>query len=334
MTTQRRKRSRAGTTEMEDGQLLEVAELGPPPRATVAIHDGTAEDVAKAKATVESLGHTLLGVGSGPSGVARIVKLIREDKPPHVVVVGLPGGDAIVDAALAMAPHRPVLIAAVGGPASTAPYRAHAAGADLVTARPHDLEHLGPTLMAAAALSIERARVLHLQATESMLRARVDQETDAATGFHTVERFKKVLELELKRARRFSYALSVCNLAMVPRSPPPPPAVVQEMRVRTTAAIREAIRDIDFPVEIADDRFLVLLPYTDSEGAAAVAKRILAGVAEVRVRANGRQFMPMIAAGVAGIAPGGPVSMAALMRDAGEALKDALRRSVALVIAP
>jgi PleD family two-component response regulator len=333
VTTQRRKRTRAGTTDIADDQLVEVAELGPPPRATVVLHDATAEEVHRAKSTVESLGHTLVGAGAGPSAFKRLLEILRQEEPPAVLVAGLPGSETLVDAALALSPRRPVVIGVVGGPSSTAPYRAHAAGADLVAMRPLDLEHLGPALMAGAALAAERARSLQLEGSISILRARLERSETQVTGLHSIERFKRVLEIELKRARRFGYALSVCNLALIPLTPPPPAPALADLRGKAIASIRDAIRDIDFPVEIADDRFLVLLPYTDTEGATEVARRILAGARESRVKAAGRTWLPLLAAGVAGIRPGGPISMANLMRDAGEALKDALRRSVELVVA-
>jgi diguanylate cyclase (GGDEF)-like protein len=104
--------------------------------------------------------------------------------------------------------------------------------------------------------------------------------------------------------------------------------------MRAAAGIRAAVRDIDFPVELADDRFLVLLPYTDVAGASVVARRIIEAVRAARpVRAGGRSWTPQVVAGVAGIAAGQPVSMAQLMRDAGEALRSARRRGLELVVA-
>jgi GGDEF domain-containing protein len=324
----------ASSVEIDDEQLVEVAELGDRPRATVAFHDLASEHVTQARRTIEALGHGLVSGAVGKAAVGAILKSLRGDRPPEVVVVALPGGESILDAARALAPRRPVLVVIASGPAQEAADRAHQAGADLVTLRPHDAEHLGPVLMAAAALSAERSRLLTLQGTEALLRARLAGANVAATatGFQTVETFRRILELELKRARRFGYALSVCQLALVATDAPP--AVTHQLRLRAAAAIATAIRDIDFPVEIADDRFLVLLPYTDATGAAAVGRRVIAAVrAAEPVRHAGRTFSPSVIAGVAGVPGGSELSVAQLMRAAGDALKQARLRTVPLVVA-
>lgn len=341
MTTTRRKKTRTGfdtmrTERVDDEQLVEVADLGPAPRTTFAIVDGGADHVALAKATLDALGHAVVASGTGAQGGKKVLAALRGDRPPEVVVVGIPGGEAIVDAARALEPRRPVIVAVLGGPAATAPDRAHAAGADLVTRRPHDAEHLGPTVLAAARLAAERARVVQLQGVEMMLRSRLAAHAESAetTGFHSFDVFKRVLEVELKRARRYGYALSVCQIGMAIASPAPAPAVATELRARTAAAIRGAIRDIDYPVEIGGERFLVLLPYTDVAGATLVARRILGAVRALEpVRGAGRTWSPAIAIGAAGLAAGGPVSMGALMKQAGDALREALRGKQELIVA-
>ena len=354
MTTQKRKRTRSGSkadagdtmrtarqpssVEIDETQMLEVSDLGPPPRASVAVLETTAEHASQAKGSIETLGHSLAGAGHGTTATRKVLELLRAEQPPDVLLVALPGGEAVIDAARALAPRRPVLVAAMTGAAATAADRAHAAGADLVTRRPHDAERLGPVLMAAAVLAAERARMLTLAGNEQMLRARLDAQdpapVDGETGFTSFERFKQVLEQELKRARRFGYVLSVCQLALNRGDPPPPTAIAHQLRMRVVRAVRDAVRDIDYPVEITDDRYLVLLPYTDTAGATVVARRILAGLRQAGpVNGAGRAWTPSVACGVAGVASGQPVSMAQLMRDAGEALRAARQRSVDLVVA-
>jgi len=333
----RRKQTRAGSTVgVDDTQLVELTDLGPPPRARVAVHDDSIDHVGLARTTIDALGHAVAATGAGRAAIATIVEALRDDDPPDVVVVGLPGGEAILDAARALEPRRPVLVGAIAGVAATAADRAHAAGADLVTRRPHDAEHLGPVLMAAATLAVDRARLVQLQGTEAMLRARLtrDDRGEHATGFHTVESFQRVLAIELKRARRFGYALSVCHLAMVPSRDTPPPSLAHELHVRAAAVVREAIRDIDFPVELGDDHFLVLLPDTDAPGAALVARRIVAAARRRALRANGKTWTAALAAGVAGTPGGEAISMAHLMRAAAAALRGALLGNSNVVVAP
>lgn len=318
------------SVEIDDEQLVEVSELGDRPRATVAFHDLVGDHVAQARATIEALGHGLVSGLVGKAAIGKILQSLRGERPPEVVVVALPGGEAILDAARALAPRRPVLVAIVSGPAQLAADKAHQAGADLVTLRPHDAEHLGPVLMAAAALSVERTKLLTVEGTEALLRARLAGANVAptASGFQSVETFRRILELELKRARRFGYALSVCQLELVDGAPP---AVQHQLRLRAAAAIAGAIRDIDFPVEIAADRFLVLLPYTDSKGAAQVGRRVIAAVAATEPL-QGRAAA--VIAGVAGVPGGEALSVAQLMRAAGEALRTAKQKGLPLVVAP
>ncbi len=324
------------SVEIEDEQLVEIAEIGDRPRTTVAFHDLESQHVIAARGTIEALGHGLVSGAVGKAAVGRILQALRGERPPEVVVVALPGGEAILDAARALTPRRPVLVAIVSGPAQLAADKAHQAGADLVTLRPHDAEHLGPVLMAAAALAAERTRLLTIQGTEALLRARLAGANVAATatGFQTVETFRRILELELKRSRRYGYALSVCQLALELGDVPPPPALAHQLRIRTEAAIAGAIRDIDFPVEIADDRFLVLLPYTDARGAVFVGRRVIAAVrASEPVRHGGRAWTPSVTAGVAGVQGGAELSVAQLMRSAGAALQQARERGVELAVA-
>lgn len=319
--------------DVDDTHVVDSAELGPPPRARFAIHDAAADQVAAARATIEAAGHVVALGGSGAATLTRIARALRDDEPPDAVIVSLPEGASVIDAARALAPRRPVVIAVTSGAAATAADRAFAAGADLVTRRPLDAEHLGPVLMAAAQLVAERARVLQLQGTEAMLRARLEGAAGPTAGFQSVDTFKRVLEVELKRAKRFGYALSVCQLALVPHEVAPPATVAHELRVRAAAAIRDAIRDIDYPVELGGDRFLVLLPYTDTAGAARVAARIVGRVRDVKaVRSGGGAWSPAVNAGVAGVEAGQPISMAQLMRDAGEAVRRARARGVDVVV--
>ncbi|HVK76661.1 MAG TPA: GGDEF domain-containing protein [Kofleriaceae bacterium] len=320
-------RSSRGATSIpiDDEQLVEENELTDLPHARVAIHEASAGALAQARATIAAWGYEIVVAGAGAPGAAEVIARLTGDPPPDVVVVGLPGGEAVLDAARALEPRRPALIAAVPGTGRVAADRAHAAGADLVALRPHEPERLGPVLFAAAKLAAERQELLTLRGNEVRLRERLSRygRADTATGFQQFEFFQRVLELEIKRARRHGYALSVCLLRHV--EPPRLAATVQrDLRVRAATAVASAIRDIDMPVEIAGDRFLLLLPYTDPEAAAQVAQRIVAAVAKAPpVRAASGPVTARVLAGVSGVASGGELSFARLMRDATTALKAA-----------
>ncbi len=334
MTRKKTKAPRDLTAPIDDEQLVEEAELSPLPAARVAICETSGAALTQARAAVVAHGYEVAIAAGGASGVPQVIARLREDPPPDVVLVGLPGGEAVLDAARALAPRKPVLIAAVPGAGKVAAERAHAAGADLVALRPHDLERLGPVLFAAAKLAAERHELLTMRGTEARLRDRLDRfgHADTVTGFQQLEFFQRVLELEIKRARRYGYPLSVCLLRQADPSKVPA-AVKRDLRVRAAAAVASAIRDIDMPVELPPDRFLVLLPYTDADNAAMVAQRIVAAVRKHEpVRGNNQEWRASVIAGVSGVAAGGDLSFAKLMRDAGAALRAAEETSEDVMI--
>ena len=324
----RRAPSRAGSAvPIDDEQVIEIAPLAPMPTARVAIHEASTDAVAQARAAVIAQGFAVAYAGVGAAAIAEISRRLAGDAMPDVVVVGLPAGAAILDAARALEPRRPVLVAAVTGSGLAAAERAHAAGADLVAPRPHEVERLGPVLFAAAKLADERRRALASRGNELRLRERLDRvaQVDPATGLQPMEFFQRALELELKRARRYGYALSVCMVRLTPSAD-----ASADLRAQALAALAATVRDIDLPVEIGGERVLILLPYTDAVGAASVARR---GVAAIAAVGHGRARVGAVA-GVAGVLGGAELSLAALMRAAAAALREAERGDVAVVVAP
>lgn len=313
------------TAPIDDEQLLEEAELSPLPGARVAICETSSASLTLARAAAIALGYEVVIGAAGGAAVADVTRRLTADPMPDIVLVGLPGNEALLDAARALEPRRPVLVAAVPGTPRVAAERAHAAGADLVALRPHDPERLSPVLFAAAKLATERRELISARGTEARLRERVEKHgnPDTVTGFQHLEYFNKVLELEIKRARRYGYPLSVCLLRQA--DPEKVPATVKrDLRQRAAAAVASAIRDIDMPVELPPDRFLVLLPYTDSDGAAVVAQRIVSAVAKhPPVRGNNQDWRASVIGGVSGVTAGGDISFAKLMRDATAALRAA-----------
>jgi len=322
------------TAPIDDEQLLEEAELSPLSVARVAICETSTASLTLARAAVAAQGYEVVIAAAGPAAVADVTKRLTVDPTPDIVLVGLPGGEALLDAARALEPRRPVLIAAVPGSGRVAAERAHAAGADLVALRPHDPERLGPLLFAAAKLASERADLVTARGTEARMRDRVDKlgHPDTVTGFQQLDYFQRVLELEMKRAKRYGYPLSVCLLRQTDPDKVPS-SMKRDLRARAAAAIATAIRDIDMPVELPPDRFLVLLPYTDADGAAIVALRIVNAVAKhPPVRGNNQDWRAAVTAGVSGVPSGGDLSFAKLMRDASAALRAAEDAGEAVMI--
>jgi diguanylate cyclase (GGDEF)-like protein len=206
--------------------------------------------------------------------------------------------------------------------------RAREAGADLFLLRPHSRDSLVTVLQAAAAVQTERRAARAQQATADGLRQRLLRygQADAVTGFQHFDFFEHLLVMELKRARRYGYPLAVCLVANDPweRKQAPPAEAARTLRTRVAAAITACIRDIDVPVDFAEDRFLVFLPYTDIDGAELVGRRVAQVVkSQGSVSDGDKRWRMSVSVGIAATRPGAPLSFAKLMRDASAAVRAA-----------
>lgn len=313
-----------------DDQVVETEEVPAARVLRVAVYESPAQ-LAAAQHGLAAAGHALVIAGAGREG-SEAIQLAMRDETIDVVIAGLPGGEAVIESALELAPARPVIVAACSGDPVNALMHAMQAGADLVTLRPHDPEHLVPPLLAALRLLEERAAMLAVRGSEVSLRERLDSLLDPEPGsLQPFEMFQRVLELEIKRARRYNYPLAVALFVVDTPPPAPPPGIRGILRARAGNAIVHSIRDIDMATEIDDDRFLVLLPYTSAAGGAEVGRRIIDAIAAAEpVVALGRAFVPQVAGGVAGVTPGEPLSFAQLMRDATRALDQARKLGIDL----
>jgi len=328
----------------EESGPAEEPEPAEIPALAIAVHEEPAA-LATVQSAIATAGHATAGAGTGKDGLERVRQALLEDV--DVLLIGLPGGEPLIDAARSLGPHRPIVIAAVTGSAVDGVRRAAEAGADLVATRPHDADRLAPVLLAAARLAAERRRTAAARGAEERLQARIDALTESEAGsLQPFERFQRVLELELKRARRYGYPLSVALFALDIPPPAPPPGVRGILRARSGNALIHSIRDIDLatalPLDLTraydsapatDERFLVLLPYTDLGGAALLARRVITAVAEgPPVVAGGRTFTPRFIGAVAGAPPGQPLSFSRLMKDATRALEQARRDGAELAV--
>jgi hypothetical protein len=205
-----------------------------------------------------------------------------------------------------------------------------------VTTRPHDVDRLAPILLAAARLHAERTAAVSARGSEQVLRAKLDEIADPdPRGLQPFEVFQRVLELEIRRARRYEYPLAVALFAVAIDPPPPPAGILGILRARAGNALIDTIRDIDLATQLDHERFLVLLPYTDLTGAAGLGRRVIAAVAELDpVVSGGRTFPPRVVGAVAGGSPGQPLSFAKLMKDATRALEQARRDGAELAVQP
>ena len=332
----------AGARGVSDGETpaddLVVEELVPMRSLAIAVYDG-APHVATARSAIAAAGHSVASGATGREGLEQIRHALRTGTV-DVLLVGIPGGETLIETALALASRRPIVIASCTGSAADAVRRALDLGADLVTVRPHDLERLAPVLLAAGRLCDERHDATTAKGSEEVLRARLEALTDPELGsLQPFELFQRVLELELKRASRYEYPLAVALFAIAVEADEgdaasaPLPGIRNILRARAGNALIQAIRDVDMATEVDQERFLVLLPYTDLAGAAEVARRItLAVTAGDPVVSAGRRFSSRIVGGVAGAAAGETPSFDHLMRDATAALEEAQRAGGELVV--
>lgn len=231
--------------------------------------------------------------------------VVARSDPPDIVLAGLPGAEAVVRVAVARGENRPSVIVALSSPGEGSE-RCEELGADGWVVRPYKRDTLAAVLRTATLLRGARRRAAEAEAALATERARFG-EVDPATGFYPFELFKKLLVMEMKRARRYAYPLAACLVAI------DGPAG-DEVAAEVARALRPAIRDIDLPVDYAGGRFLVFLPYTDLAGASRVGRRL-----ESAARRAGH----VVSVGIAALRQAGPPSFARLIRDASIALRAA-----------
>lgn len=147
---------------------------------------------------------------------------------------------------------------------------------------------------------------------------------DPYTGFHTFAHFKEVLFIEVKRAKRYHYPISLLLCAYDPGSGLPEglgsAATRRQLFGGLAVAVRKCMRDYDIPVSYSERDVMVLMPHTDRTGAAIVGQRIQEAISRSTFRLDGKTIRPAVSVGVAGSAPDHPVSFSELVREAKVAL--------------
>lgn len=312
----------SGTMPIEAIEELDAEELDGEEVVTElpVLRVGIFEDqtqLRSAQSAVGAAGHVVAIADAGDAGRKHVLAAVREGTL-DAVIVALPGGEQIIDAALALESRRPVVIASVDGTPRAAVARASAAGADLVALRPHDIGTIAPLMLAANRLTIER-------------KLAADPEPH---GLHSYEAFQRVLELAIMRAQKLDYPLSVA-LFSVEVVPPPPAGIGGIVRARAGNALIHAIREIDVATQLEGDRFLVLLPYTDLKRAATLAQKVITSVMQGEpVVSGGRAYPPKITGAAVAARLGQPVSFARLLKDAMQTLEQARKDGADLAVQP
>jgi PleD family two-component response regulator len=282
---------------------------------TVLVYESTRSNLRRVEDLLGSLGYR----AQLPESADEAMALLGGDTPPDLVLVGLPGGEALTRAVRGRTRERATaLVVATSGDTSEGLGLVEQHDADTFVLRPYKRDTLAAVLRAAGAARAERQRRLDVERELADERARLFKhgEADPRTGFYHFEFFKRVLVIELKRARRFGYSLAAALVALDEAALAGLPAGGRgELAAQVARALRAVVRDIDLPVDYADGHFLVFLPYTDLAGAERVGKRL-----ETAVRAAGAGT---VSVGIAALKPGAAVSFARLIRDASMALRAA-----------
>jgi diguanylate cyclase (GGDEF)-like protein len=148
---------------------------------------------------------------------------------------------------------------------------------------------------------------------------------DPRTGFYTFTHFREVVFIEVKRARRYGFPLSIALAAFDPLPPPRlGEAIKAQLHGALALAIRRSLRDTDYPVQYGPERALLLMPHTDLAGALAVARRVCERVAKSTLTEEKRVLRPTVSLGVAGTEAGGrEVSFSDLAKQASQSLESA-----------
>jgi len=148
---------------------------------------------------------------------------------------------------------------------------------------------------------------------------------DPLTSFYTFGHFKDVVFMEVKRARRYGFPVSIALVAFDPLPVTPTEALHSQLFGGLALAIRRSLRDTDYPVQYSPDRVLLLMPHTDLQGALVVSRRICDRVSKASLASRGQTLRPTISVGVASAAPrGGELSFGDMAARAQAALEEAL----------
>ncbi|MGE0546524.1 MAG: hypothetical protein AB7O24_05955 [Kofleriaceae bacterium] len=302
------------------------------PMLHVALHEA-APHLAAAERAIQIANHAVVVATTGREGMATVAHALAAGGV-DAVVVGMPGGEIIIDAAHMVTPRRPVIIAAYNGLGTDAVINATNEGADLVTLRPHDPDRLAVVLLAAARLIDDRAHLRGARRGVGTSQVRWEDLTrDEPRGLLRFDVFQRVLEHELKSARRHHNPLSLAVFSVDVPLPALSSSLMKLVRARASLALLDAMRDFDLATELDSNRFLMLFPYTDLIEAAEVSRAVIAAVnAGEPVIADGRSVAYRLIGAVAGAAPGSTPSFARLVRDATRALERARNDGVDLLV--
>jgi len=122
--------------------------------------------------------------------------------------------------------------------------------------------------------------------------------TDPLTGFYTFAHFKEVLFIEVKRARRYGFPLSIALASFDALAVPMRNDLKAQLFGGLAMAVRRSLRDTDLPVQYGPERVLLLMPHTDLQGALVVSRRICERVARASLTHGDVVVRPTVSLGL------------------------------------
>jgi diguanylate cyclase (GGDEF)-like protein len=153
-----------------------------------------------------------------------------------------------------------------------------------------DLRVRLPELVRLRGLSGGRAQAIRIR----------DHILDPLTGFYTFAHFKEVLFVEVKRARRYNFPLSLALVSFDPLPRKLGASFRSALFSGLAVAIRQSLRDTDYPVRYDADHVALLMPHTDLQGALSTSQRICEQVEKSRLEHPRGVIRPTVSIGVAG----------------------------------
>jgi diguanylate cyclase (GGDEF)-like protein len=243
-------------------------------RALLLVADRNPRFLEKTSELLSEAGHEMIGVTEGHEARSRLTRDV-DGVLCHAALPGL-SGFALCRLAKEKDPTLPVVMM-FSAEDHQGEKEARRAGADNWLVRP--LKRLELLYVVRDLISLRASYLRHSRVIEERDQARRDAQAAGAPEASRLvqfEMFKRLLGIELKRAQRYGFPLSLllASLDQPPKSGD---------RDALAQAARSAIRDIDIPVAFAESDVLVVMPHTDLEGAHLVAERI-----RKRLRAGGQ----------------------------------------------
>jgi diguanylate cyclase (GGDEF)-like protein len=176
--------------------------------------------------------------------------------------------------------------------------------------------------------SLASQATLALENVDLHYQVRRQAVTDELTGLANHGRFQELLRTEIEQVRRYHHPVGLIMLdldnfkSINDRYGHPQGDVVLKHVARI---FRENSRDADAPARYGGEELALILPHTELEGAHAIAERVRAAIAAVRIpRIDGQGVLQITAS--LGVAASTEGDKDALIADADAALYEAKRQ--------